>query len=66
MAERFVQSVRGIQKTRLCQIEDGLKVAIPDGHLAGIKWGWFRGAPFEDTLQGVLKGSSADGGGLKV
>ena len=27
------------------------------------KGGWFRSPPFEGTLQGVLKGSSGDGGG---
>ena len=37
IAERFVQSVRGIQKTLLCHIEDELKVAIPDGHPV-IQW----------------------------
>ena len=33
IAERFVQPVRGIQKTLLCHIEAAPKVAIPDGHL---------------------------------
>ena len=28
--------------------------------------GWFRAPPFEGTLQGVLKGSSGEPGGLKV
>jgi len=37
IAERFVQSVREIQKTLLCHIEDELKVAIPDGHPV-IQW----------------------------
>ena len=37
IAERCVQSVRGIQKTLLCHIEDELKVAIPDGHPV-IQW----------------------------
>ena len=37
IAERYVQSVRGIQKTLLCHIEDELKVAIPDGHPV-IQW----------------------------
>jgi len=55
MAERFVESVRGIQKTRLCQIEDGQKVSIPDGHPAGIKWGRFRAPPSKIPFQGVLK-----------
>ena len=35
--ERFVQSVREIQKTLLCHIEDELKVAIPDVHPV-IQW----------------------------
>ena len=37
IAERFVQSVRGIQKTLLCHIKDELKVAILDGHPV-IQW----------------------------
>ena len=32
MAERFVQTVRGIQKTLICQLEGEMKVVVPDGH----------------------------------
>ena len=33
VAERFVQTVRGLQKTLLCQVEAEIKATIPSGHV---------------------------------
>ena len=37
VAERFVQTIRGLQKTLLCHVEAEIKATIPSGHVV-IQW----------------------------
>ena len=37
VAERFVQTIRGLQKTLLCHIEAEIKATIPSGHVV-VQW----------------------------
>ena len=37
VAERFVQTIRGLQKTLLCQVEEDIKATIPSGHVV-VQW----------------------------